>query len=278
MIRVTTDRLVEVQKYLHQHAQFNMFTLANLADHGLDGDHPRSPQLWINDGPLYDVLSVTSEGMVMPFLPSGQVAGAAEVLHNLGGLVGMIGPAGHVRALQDAAGLSGAPSTMDEDEPQFILQLDQLQMPDVQGALIDFADAPELLMRDWMTDYQRNTLHTPADQVADFVERDYAARVAKGSHKVLVINGECVAKTGFNAHVSVIVQIGGVYTPPDLRGRGFARGALALHLQQAQAQGVAHATLFSASDMAARAYRAIGFEQIGEWALTLFDGPQVAHG
>ena len=63
-----------------------------------------------------------------------------------------------------------------------------------------------------------------------------------------------------------MVQVGGVYTPPDLRGRGHARRALALHLA---ASGAERATLFSASAMAARAYRAVGFRQIGDWTLLL---------
>ena len=82
--------------------------------------------------------------------------------------------------------------------------------------------------------------------------------------------------TGFNAELPTIVQIGGVYTPPPLRGQGFARHAVALHLDEARRRGVGRATLFSASESAARAYSAIGFEPIGHYTLCHFDGPQVA--
>jgi predicted GNAT family acetyltransferase len=96
--------------------------------------------------------------------------------------------------------------------------------------------------------------------------------IAAGSHVVLWHDGQPVARTGFNAQCPGIVQIGGVYVPPPLRGRGYARTAVALHLAQAASRGVTRATLFSASDMAARAYRAIGFHQIGDWFLGLLDG------
>ncbi len=277
MKRATQSDMPALTSYLAEHAELNMFTLSNLNNHGLDGDHPRGTRLWMNNGPLRDVLAVTQEGMVMPFLPDGGNAAAATVLGDLGGLIGMIGPASHVRALQSAAGLTDAPATMDEDEPQFLLQLDELIIPDGIGELIPFAQAPEATVRDWMADYQRNALHTPADQVAGYVKRDYEERIKRGSHMVLVDGNTCLAATGFNAQMPDIVQIGGVYTPPELRGRGHARRAVALHLELARRQGIGRATLFSASDMAERAYRAIGFEQIGDWTLLLFDGPQVAH-
>jgi predicted GNAT family acetyltransferase len=93
---------------------------------------------------------------------------------------------------------------------------------------------------------------------------------------VLVRNGECVSKAGLNAQLPNIVQVGGVYTPPELRGQGLAKRVVALMLEQARARGVQQATLFAASDVAARAYIAIGFERVGDWNLTLFKGEQFA--
>jgi predicted GNAT family acetyltransferase len=57
-----------------------------------------------------------------------------------------------------------------------------------------------------------------------------------------------------------VVQVGGVYTPPALRGKGHARLALALHLAEARGKGVGRAILYAFSEPAARAYRAIGFQ------------------
>jgi predicted GNAT family acetyltransferase len=117
-----------------------------------------------------------------------------------------------------------------------------------------------------MLDYQLATLATPTGRAHQNVEDSYTHYAATGSHVALIEGDTPLAMTGFNAQIPDMVQVGGVYTPPPLRGRGFARRAVALHLA---ASGARKATLFSASDMAARAYRAIGFRQIGDWTLML---------
>ena len=85
--------------------------------------------------------------------------------------------------------------------------------------------------------------------------------------------GGPVAMTNFNAVLPGIVQIGGVYTPPGLRGCGYARRAVALHLQDARDSGTSEAILFAASPAAARAYEAIGFGRIGDYRIVNFDPP-----
>jgi predicted GNAT family acetyltransferase len=76
---------------------------------------------------------------------------------------------------------------------------------------------------------------------------------------------------GFNARLPDMVQVGGVYTPPEARGRGYARTAVALCLRAARERGVRRAILFTGEDNipAIRAYRALGFERIGDFAIVL---------
>lgn len=73
-------------------------------------------------------------------------------------------------------------------------------------------------------------------------------------------------------------MIGGVYTPAHLRGRGYAKVALALHLQDAHVQGVKRAVLSAANSSAAKAYTAIGFREVGELMIVIYTIPQVANG
>jgi RimJ/RimL family protein N-acetyltransferase len=253
-----------------------MFPLNNLARYGLDGTAEWAPRMWIAGG-ITDVLTLTMGGMVMPFLPGTNYAAAAAVITGQN-VTGITGPRDMARGMEQALGLTNAPRTLDHDEPQFLLDLAGMTVPDGPGRIVPLADAPAVVVRSWMLDYQLSTLNTPAGQAQQRVDQSYAAYRARGSHVVLMDAGVPLAMTGFNAQLPDIVQIGGVYTPPAMRGRGHARRALALHLAQAQAAGVTRATLFSASDMAARAYQAIGFVRIGTWTLLLFDGPQVAHG
>lgn len=63
------------------------------------------------------------------------------------------------------------------------------------------------------------------------------------------------------------MQIGGVYTPPALRGRGHARAVIAASLLDARARGVRRAVLFTAGANAEAAYRALGFGATGRFGL-----------
>jgi RimJ/RimL family protein N-acetyltransferase len=274
--RVGVGDLGPVTDFLNRRAEFAMFPLNNLRLYGLDGDKPFSVRMWQqrSGGETTDVLALTTHGMVMPCLPNGDYAAVARVLCGTP-VTGIIGPRAQVRGIETALGLGAAPRTLDHDEPHFLLSLEAMKIPDGIGTLCPLGDAPEIVIREWMLDYQLTALNTPADRAPAMVDQSYRAYLERGSHVVLMDAGKPLAMTGFNAQMPDIVQIGGVYTPPELRGRGHARRAVALHLAQAAASGVTRATLFSASDRAARAYRAIGFEQIGDWTLLLFDGAQM---
>ena len=91
---------------------------------------------------------------------------------------------------------------------------------------------------------------------------------------MLEAGGEPVAMSGFNATLPDCVQIGSVWTAPELRRRGYARCAVAGSLLEAREAGVSRSILFAESPHAKRAYEAIGFRRIGDYGLVLFDGPQ----
>jgi len=68
--------------------------------------------------------------------------------------------------------------------------------------------------------------------------REAEERRRSGALWVLTVGGEIVAMTGFNAEARGIAQVGGVYTPPERRGRGYARAAVAGSLELARQRGV----------------------------------------
>jgi len=123
----------------------------------------------------------------------------------------------------------------------------------------------------WRTEYHHEVLGTPKAKAAKLAEADITSYIEKDSHRILMVDDQPVAMTGFNATLPSVVQIGGVYTPPDLRGRGYARLALALHLQEARVKGVAKSILFAASTAAVRAYMSLGYQRAGEFSLVIFD-------
>ncbi len=81
--------------------------------------------------------------------------------------------------------------------------------------------------------------------------------------------------SGFNTRIPEAVQVGGVYTPPALRSRGYARCVVAASLLAARDEGAALGVLFTGEDNipAQRAYIALGFRHVGAFGLTLLREP-----
>jgi predicted GNAT family acetyltransferase len=80
-----------------------------------------------------------------------------------------------------------------------------------------------------------------------------------------------VACSYYNAKTPQTVQIGGVYTPPALRGRGFARATVAGSLLVARKRGVRRSVLFTRDHNvpAITAYESLGYRSVGDYGLVL---------
>lgn len=262
-----------IEAFLGARVETSMFPLSNLLRHGMAGGHGRAMRFWGGGEPLEAVLGVTEGGLVLPQLPPAHAAAAAGALAGER-VEGIIGEAAQVAALRGAMGLGDAPAQLDQVEPHFSLPLAALRMPPTEGlVLVPLSQAPRDLMVRWRADYGREALGWTVD-AWEQAEADVDSELAAGQHRVLLRDGVPVAGTGFNARLPGVVQVGGVWTPPEHRRQGLARAAVALHLAEARAEGVERAILFSASDHAARAYRALGFQEIGRFGLLIFREPQ----
>ena len=93
----------------------------------------------------------------------------------------------------------------------------------------------------------------------------------RGTDWLLLAGAAPVSYSVFNAMLPDIVQIGGVWTPPEFRGRGYARSVVAGSLLAARKQGVERAVLFAdpANEAARRAYLFLGFRIVGDYGLVL---------
>ena len=274
----TEADIPEIEAFLGPRAAQNMFPLNNLYQFGLDSDHGYAPNYWLvrASGRITDILTITNNGMVMPQCPSMDWPAYAEAFLDRD-LTGVIGPAVQCRSFINAVGLDQVATNLNHDEPQYELDLANLVIPEGIGDIVPLADADKAEMIRWRYEYEIEALNTPTDEAMQVAEVDYASYVANRSHVTLMDGETALCTTGFNARLPDIVQIGGVYTPPELRQQGYARRAGALHLAQARDQGVSRATLFSANEYASRAYQAIGFTYVGQWTLCLFNGKHRAH-
>ncbi len=267
----------KIGRFLSEHIQTSMFPLANLRDFGLRGRDPRAVNVWtLGDGPRA-ILAITNEGMVLPQCPDCSDVELAEAIQLIRGraLFGVAAEATQARRFMHLAGWEDRPATLNSDEPGFTLDLNQIVVPDTSGAaLVPLGDLDREISEGWRQSYLTEAMDFDADRARSQSKKDVAAYVERDSHRALLVSGQPVGMTGFNARLPEAVQIGGVYTPPALRGRGYAKLAVALHLLEARAAGVTRAVLFAASDSAARAYIAIGFKPAGQYSLILFKNPK----
>ncbi|MBN1641955.1 MAG: GNAT family N-acetyltransferase [Anaerolineae bacterium] len=195
-------------------------------------------------------------------------------------LGGFLGPNDQVDAACRLAGLEDAPVQMDEVEKLYSLALSELVVPralvrgEVRGRRVGAKDV-DLLTR-WFAAYQVEAIGAADGPELRATVRDRAERaVEEGVTWVLEHEGRAVSTSGFNTAIREAVQIGGVYTPPELRSRGYARACVAQSLLDARAEGVVTSILFTGEENVAaqRAYEALGYRQIGDYRLLFLRDP-----
>jgi GNAT superfamily N-acetyltransferase len=279
MIPATKADLPAITAFLRAHLPTAMFALSNLDRFGMAGGHPRAMSFWMQrqGDALRDVASVTDAGLIFPNCPQ-QPWGALRQALSGRQIIGIMGAADQVTGLEAALDMTHA-TGLRSIEPHYALTLSDLVIPDVAGfSLRPLSDGPRDLVIGWRRAYLLETLPLPGEDTDATAIKDIDSYIAADSHRLLYHGGQPVAMTGFNARLPDAVQIGGVYTPPDQRGQGLARRAVALHLAEARAAGATQAMLFAANTGAARAYEAVGFQQIGQFGIILYAQPQVLHG
>ncbi len=188
---------------------------------------------------------------------------------------GLVGSWQEVVCARRVLGLDKAPTSLDSHEQLMALDLASLAVPaglargEVRCRPSATDDLP-LLVR-WRVAYSLEVLGAQAGpKLTDGCRRGVARTHEQGLLWVLEADGQPVAMTGFNATLPDCVQIGGVFTPEDLRCRGYARAAVAGSLLAARAEGVERALLFTESPAAHKAYAALGFTRVGEYGIVLF--------
>ena len=277
MIRDATPAdLPAIHAFLTAQRDQAMFPLANLGAHGLTkGDfaspHDHALRIWLLDR---SVIALTRAGNLLPYLDgTPDLAPLAAALTGQT-IAGAIGPAASARPVIDALGLADLPAATNRDEPGFALDLADLILPDLPDTtLCPLLPEDLALVTGWRETYIGEVLGSFGPEARTRAEVDIASYMAQDSHRLRRHEGRPVALTGFNATLPGLVQLGGGDPPAPLRGRGYARRAVALHLAEARAKGATRAVLFAASDVAARAYQAIGFRRAQDFTLFLLATP-----
>jgi predicted GNAT family acetyltransferase len=192
---------------------------------------------------------------------------------------GVLGPAAQVQVAKDALNLRKDAVGLDQTEKLYSLSLADLIVPEglrtghLAGRRIQPRDVEQVTA--WLVAFSLEALHeedNPAlrERVRAGIER----KQVQGLTWVLEDEGQPVSTSGFNTTTAEAVQIGGVYTPPELRSRGYGRAVVAASLLDARAEGAERSILFTPVENipAQRAYEALGYQHIGDYRLLLLRG------
>lgn len=271
----------QLEAFLRQHVETSMFLRRNLRVAGIV-DHGEIYQgTYVGafaDDRIVAVACHLWRGGIALQAPAHAAEVARLAVERSGrGVTGLVGPWSQVTAVRAALGLDDRATRQDSREILYALALADVEVPAAltSGAAACRRSRPDdlPLLSDWRAAYnvEANGLAMTAEARAQ-AERETRQWHDEGVSFVLTAHDAPVAYSAFNAALPDTVQVGGVWTPPALRSRGYARCVVAGSLLAARAEGVERAVLFTGENNrpAQRAYEALGFRPIGDYGLVFF--------
>jgi uncharacterized protein len=268
-----------LERFLVQHRDTSMFLRSNARHGGLVYRGQRLQAVYVGGfrgGELVGVAAHAWSGMLLMQAPE-EAAALAEacIATSRRPISGLTGPADQVRIARRVLELEAVPASLEGDEDLYVLDLSGWQMPkawsDGRVSCRPPLPSERKTLYAWRLGYELETLGRSDDaalraQAASWMD----GYIADGAVWVAVADGQPVSMSMFNARLPDIVQVGGVYTPPEARGQGYARAVVAHSMLLAQQNGAERGVLFTANPNAVRSYEAVGFERTGTYGLVLF--------
>ncbi len=194
---------------------------------------------------------------------------AREVFGTLPGVVGPKAPAGRFADLWEEA--TGAQGRLEIEQRCF--RADHADAPEnVSGDMRDYESRDRVVAVEWMDAFVAEALHGPEpDSSEEFVDR--RSQDPDGG-LVLWDDGEAVSMAGFGGRTPNGIRVGPVYTPPELRGRGYASALTAALTQRLLDEGRRFCFLFTdlANPTSNNIYQRIGYRPVIDVDLWRFSG------
>jgi GNAT superfamily N-acetyltransferase len=248
---------------------------ASRARAGAPGDPGKLPLFgWLTDG----TAQVKGAFMHTPPFPVMLTAVPAEAAAELAATTLQGRPVAGVNAYEEVASAFAAAwrkrtvVQVHVHRRMRLYRLEELSWPDPapDGAprLAREDDVP--LMAQWFSAFAR--------EVDDLGGEDQEAavrdRVGYGGLTVWEAGGAPVALAGVTRLVVGMVRVGPVYTPPDLRGRGYASAVTAAVSRAARAAGAGEVLLYTdlANPVSNSIYQRIGYRDIEDRVVLSFNG------
>lgn len=191
-------------------------------------------------------------------------------------IMGILAPDEQAQQILDWLDFRVQESTISSIEKSYTLDIDKLQIPEPLMKeewlcrLATIEDLP-LLVRERIH-YSVETFGTDPDTENFLPETREEIRHKIGAAEIFIleVRGVIVSIANYNATLPMVVQIGGVWTPPHFRQKGYAGGVVAGALREAQKRHIKQAVLFTKNPYAMRCYEKLGFEYADDYHLTLF--------
>lgn len=273
--------------FLEARSDSSLILRSNLATGGLTDRGAPSQGTWAGafDGAsLIGVVAHFWNGVLIHqaaeelVVPLGQMAARATGRP----IKGLLGPWAQVAAARRGHGLEEAATGLRSKEELMALDLEALQVPSqlTSGEWVCRTGHPE--------DFEA-LVHLRAEfRLKAIREKEHPglraeceAEVRRGlearSFFLLLDRGAPVSTCVYSGRMPDCVQIGGVWTPEALRGRGYARAVVAGALLHAQSEGVRRSVLFTGEQnhAALKSYRAIGYARIADYGIIYFREPRL---
>lgn len=282
---LSTGDEARLEVFLLPQIDSSMFLLGNMRQASLMDDGQRYSgcyAAYMKDNQITGVAAHYWNGNLICQAPVEQVAGLCRAAVEVSArpIHGVIGPAAQVGAVQQTLGIAEGFIQMDAVERLYTLQLEQMMVPDAlsQGLLrarpIAESDLPLLI--EWRNGYSIESLYAkPGPELTQQSRSGMEQSLREGTGWILEAEGKPVSYTDFNAVLPEARQVGGVWTPPEFRSRGYARAAVAASLLAAREGGTEKAILFTGEENtpAQKAYQSLGFRQIGDYRLLILNRP-----
>jgi RimJ/RimL family protein N-acetyltransferase len=273
----------ELERFLSAHADTAMFLRSNLRAAGLVDEGKPLQGAWFSSRDADHIVAVAFHGwngMVLVQAESdahgsdlGRAAVAAVGATQGRAITGIIGPFSQVGITRTALGLDSRKASLENKELLYALELAKLVLPPGAARVRPTRDDDLELCAAWRVAYGQEAMAMSLEESKARGMADVERTHRRGDSFVLEdAGGTLVSYSAFNARLPDAVQIGGVWTPVELRGKGHARAVVAGSLVLARACGVTRAILFTGewNTPAQKAYEALGFQRIGDYGLVYF--------
>ncbi|MGE0109923.1 MAG: GNAT family N-acetyltransferase [Bdellovibrionales bacterium] len=189
-----------------------------------------------------------------------------------GRLDAILGLAPHADALIAALDIPPSAFRRDEDDGLFRLSLNGIKLPPLPERMCvrKAEDKDYELVVSWRVAFNVEAVHAqPSEKLEREVRAEISERIPNGELFLLEKDGDPVSLCGVHGNIPDTKMVGPVWTPADLRNRGYGRLAVGWALKQLyeQTPELEQAILFASRPEAVHVYESLGFTRFADWRL-----------